>query len=114
MKKSISNLVHHAETSEKVIEQYLCDRMKFLGCLCLKYSNNNETGYPDRLVCLPGGKVMWVELKSKGQKPTKVQCLRHKELKDLGHKVHVIDSKEGVDEVARTVYEWLLFEDYEV
>jgi hypothetical protein len=57
------------------------------------------TGYPDRLVCLPHRNIVWVELKSKGKKPTKLQEIRHQELRDLDHKVWVISSKPEVDEL---------------
>ena len=49
MKKSIENIVQHAEVSEKAIERYLCDVVKKLGGVCLKYSNANMVGYPDRV-----------------------------------------------------------------
>lgn len=99
MKKSIENIVRHSEVSEKAIEAYLNKRAKENGLLCLKYANANVTGYPDRLVCIPGGFVVWVELKSKGKKPTKLQQIRHSELVSLGHEVHTIDSKSKVDEL---------------
>jgi hypothetical protein len=105
MKKSIANIVNHAEVSEKAIEAYLVKKTKEANLLCLKYSNVNVTGYPDRLVCLPNGKVIWVELKSKGKKPTKLQQIRHQELQDLGHNVWVIDSKEAVDLLVDCVVE---------
>ncbi len=97
MKQEIKNIVHHAEVSEKAIEKYLVERCREAGLLCLKYSNPNAVGYPDRLVCLPEGKIVWVELKSKGKKPTKLQQIRHKELQDHGQDVYVIDSKPEVD-----------------
>lgn len=99
MKKSIENIVRHSEVSEKAIEAYLNKRCKENGLLCLKYSNANVTGYPDRLVCCINGKVIWVELKSKGKKPTKLQEIRHQELRDLGHEVWVVSSKPEVDEL---------------
>ena len=99
MKKQVENIVRHSEVSEKAIEAYLVKRCKESGLLCLKYSNANTTGYPDRLVCLPHCNVVWVELKSKGKKPTKLQEIRHQELQDLGHQVFVISSKEGVDKL---------------
>lgn len=95
--RNIANLTRHSEVSEKVIEKYLTDRAKANGMLCLKYSNPNMTGYPDRLLLLPGGGVVWVELKSKGRKPTKIQQVRHAELSGLGHYVFVIDNKADVD-----------------
>ena len=97
MKKSIENILRHSEVSEKAIEKYLVKKVKTIGGVCLKYSNPNMDGYPDRLVVLPGGRASWVELKSKNKKPTKLQMLRHKQLADMGHNVNVVDSKNNVD-----------------
>lgn len=105
MKKSIENIVRHSEVSEKAIEAYLNKRAKESGLLCLKYSNSNVTGYPDRLVCIPGGVVVWVELKSKGKKPTKIQQMRMAELTGMGHLVRVIDNKADIDELIKTIKE---------
>lgn len=97
MKRSIENILHHSEVSEKAIEKYLVEKVKAIGGVCLKYSNPNMDGYPDRLVVLPGGLIRWVELKSKTKKPTRLQTLRHKQLADMGHDVFVIDCKNNVD-----------------
>lgn len=97
--KNVENLVCHAEVSEKVIEQYLVESAKQNGLLCLKYSNPNQSGYPDRLLVLPSGRVIWVELKSKGRKPTKLQQLRHERLACMDHRVYVIDSKSDIDKL---------------
>lgn len=99
MKKRIENIVRHSEVSEKAIEAYLNKQARENNLLCLKYANANAAGYPDRLVCIPGGKVVWVELKSKGKTPTKLQRVRHAELQGIGHRVLVIRSKEQVDEL---------------
>lgn len=97
--KSIENLTRHADFSEKAIERYLVDMAKQNGLLCLKYSNANMVGYPDRLLVLPGGGVVWVELKSKGRKPTRIQQLRMAELSAMGHEVKVIDNKADIDKL---------------
>lgn len=102
-KRSIENLTHHADVSEKAIERYLVEQAKQNGLLCLKYSNPNMVGYPDRLLVLPGGGVVWVELKSKGRKPTKIQQIRIAELIGMGHLVKVIDNKADIDELIKTI-----------
>ena len=71
-----------------------------MGGLCLKYASSTTTGYPDRLVLLPEGRVFWVELKTTGRKPGKKQQLRHQELRALGQTVYVVDSMSGVERVA--------------
>lgn len=92
--RRIAGLKQH---SEKVIERRLVVRCTQHGLICLKYSNANDTGLPDRLVLLPGGRVHWVELKSTGCKPTKLQTLQHDRLRAAGHEVTVVDTLEGVD-----------------
>lgn len=102
LKKAAANIADHAEVSEKAIELYLVEQAKQNGLLCLKYSNPNMVGYPDRLLVLPGGGVVWVELKSKGRKPTKIQQIRMSELTGMGHLVKVIDNKADIDELIKT------------
>ena len=81
--------------------------MKEIGLPCIKYSNANETGYPDRLIVLPASQCMWVELKSKGRKPSKVQQIRIDELQKRKHVVWVIDNKPLVDELKEALTKWL-------
>lgn len=97
MEKKIENIVKHADVSEKATEAYLVRRVKDLGGVCLKYSNPGVVGYPDRVAVLPGGVTVWVEVKSKGKRPNKVQQLRHEQLRRLGHTVAVVESKQQVD-----------------
>ena len=55
-----------------------------------------EAGIPDRLVILPGGKCIFVELKREGEKPRPIQDYRIQQLKFLGCDVLVVDSKEDI------------------
>lgn len=93
----VENIVRHAEVSEKAIERYLVERVKELGGICLKYSNPNMVGYPDRVALLPEGRTIWIELKSKGRKTSKVQAIRIAQLESIGHTVYVADSKESIN-----------------
>ena len=99
MKKNIANIVKHADVSEKMIERYLCDSIKQMGGVCLKYSNAGMVGYPDRICLLSGGVVFWVELKSKDGRLNEVQKIRIRQLRSMGHTVNVCRSKEDVDKV---------------
>lgn len=101
MSKGLSDIVNHADVSEKSIERYLVNQAKLNGLPCLKYSNPNMVGYPDRLLVLRGGSVIWIELKSKGRKPTKMQECRIAELRALGHTVEVIDNKADIDKLIK-------------
>lgn len=102
-KRKIENLTRHSEVSEKAIERYLVERAGEAGMPCLKYSNPNMVGYPDRLLVVPGGAVAWVELKSKGRKPSMIQRQRIAELERLGHYVCVIDNKADVDNLINDI-----------
>ena len=102
MKKKIADIVNHAEVSEKAIERYLVDEVKKLGGICLKYSNQNMAGFPDRLILLPGARTIWVELKSKGKHTTALQDIRLRALKKLGYDTYICDSKEAIDKIIKT------------
>lgn len=101
IKRGIKKLVRHAEISEKAIEAYLVRKVTAMGGECLKFSSHTDTGYPDRLLLLPGGKTIWVEVKSKGEKPRLLQEVRMARLRRLGFEAHVVDSREKVEEILK-------------
>ena len=82
---------------EKDIEKYLRDQVKKLGGKAYKFVSPGNSGVPDRMVCLPGGRIYFVELKAPGKKPTVLQLRQMKLLRDLGFNVKVLDCKPGVD-----------------
>lgn len=90
---------------ERNIETYLRNKVKAAGGWAPKWTSPGSNGVPDRIVFLPGGKVAYVELKAPGKKPTALQEVQHKRLRALGQTVHVIDSREGVDELIRELSE---------
>lgn len=49
---------------EKDIERKLVQEVKALGGLCLKFTSPGLAGVPDRIVILPGGRVIFVEMKA--------------------------------------------------
>ena len=83
--------------SEKDVEHHLCVRMSGLRGLCIKLLCSQFIGLPDRMCVFPGGKIIFVELKTTGQKPRRIQEIVHDKLRSVGAKVCVIDSIEGVD-----------------
>ncbi len=52
---------------------------------------------PDRIVLLPQGKIVFVELKAPGKEPRPIQKYRIKELTALGFRVEIIDGIEGIN-----------------
>ena len=90
---------------EKQIESHLMAKIKKTGGLALKFISPNYSGMPDRIVLIPNGRLYFVELKSKGKKPTPKQEKVHDLLRNLGFKVLVLDSKASVDEFVSGVLE---------
>ena len=86
--------------SENTPEAYLRDRVKALGGRSYKWVSPGCSGVPDRIVILPGGRAVFVELKSEGETSTKLQKKRQAELENLGCTVYRdIDTKEKVREM---------------
>lgn len=81
---------------EREIEKYLVERVTALGGIAYKFTSPQRMNVPDRIVVLPG-ELLFVELKAPGCKPNPGQLREHQRLRDLGQRVEVIDSKEGVD-----------------
>jgi len=82
---------------EKDIEQYLTTRVKALGGRAYKFVSPGNAGVPDRLVCLPGGRAVFAELKAPGRRPTALQKAQIARLDKLGFATYILDSKEAVD-----------------
>jgi hypothetical protein len=83
--------------SEKTLEARLVREIEARGGMALKYTSQFHRGIPDRICLLPGGVTVFVELKSTGQKPTKLQDHAMKQLEKLGFSTRVIDSTESLD-----------------
>ena len=82
--------------SEKVLERNLNKEVEALGGWSIKILSNFISGLPDRLVLL-NGRAYFVEVKSKGKKPSPIQRIVHKKLEALGFPVRVIDTTEKLN-----------------
>ena len=82
--------------SEKVVERKLVELVKINNGMCIKLLCDQLIGLPDRLCLFPGHKMAFVETKTTGQKPRRIQAYMHKKLRALGFRVEVIDSVEEV------------------
>lgn len=78
---------------ERHIEQALVKRVKELGGMAEKFISGRRS-VPDRLVTLPGGVIIFVELKNEGKHATPLQELDHERRRALGCDVRVINSME--------------------
>jgi Holliday junction resolvase len=84
---------------ERTIERRLVDKAKEAGGMAVKWTAPGFSGVPDRIVFMPGGRIIFIELKAPGKTLAPIQARVHKMLADLGVDVRVIDSTEGVDGV---------------
>jgi len=78
---------------ERHIEQALVKRVKELGGMAEKFISGRRS-VPDRIVTLPGGVIIFVELKNEGKHATPLQELDHERRRALGCDVRVINSME--------------------
>ena len=83
---------------ERDIEAYLVKRCKEIGALCDKFCSPQRRSVPDRLITF-GGRVLFVELKATGKRPTPAQVRDHERRRASGAEVVWLDSVGGVDEV---------------
>lgn len=78
--------------SEKYMERYLKVEIERKQGLCLKWVSPGTNGVPDRIVLMPNGKIYFIELKTLGQTPRKIQEVVHRMIRSKGFEVLVIDS----------------------
>jgi len=88
--------------SEKAVERKLVEMCKANGALCIKLLTYQFIGLPDRMCLFPNGVIIFIELKTTGEKPRKIQLSVHKKLRELGFRVEVIDT---IEKVENLIYE---------
>lgn len=91
---------------EQEIEQKLREAVKRMGGRAYKFISPGNVGVPDRIVIMPGGQVIFVELKTEVGRLTPVQKAQIGYLEGLGQDVRVLygvdDVKSFIDELARS------------
>jgi len=79
---------------ESYIEKRVCAYAVLLGWVHYKFSSPGNRGVPDRIL-LRKGRIIFIEFKATGKKPTKLQYYIHKIIRKLGFKVYVVDDIEA-------------------
>ena len=82
---------------EAKIEARLVARARSAGGEALKWSSPSNRGVPDRIVLLPGGRIVFVELKAPGRVPGAQQQAWLDRLAELGFEAAWVDSLAKVD-----------------
>ena len=92
------------QTLEKEVESYLVREAVKHGFLAVKFIPDQKKGMPDRLILLPQGRVVWVELKRpKGGRLSPMQKYQHQKLESLGHEVYVVATRAEVDALLQKI-----------
>ena len=88
---------------EKEIERRLGEMIKKRGGLYFKFVSPGTVGVPDRIVILPGGRIIFVELKTEIGRLSNIQKWQIQRLADQGAEVRKIkgwsEAKAFVEEV---------------
>lgn len=99
---------NEVRTIEKDIERWLGNQLKKLGCIYMKFVSPGNDGVPDRIVILPGGSVIFVELKSTQGKLMANQRVQISRLRKHGAIVFVLtgklDAKLFLDDIERVIH----------
>ncbi len=79
---------------EKEIEAKIVAFAKSKGILAYKFTSPARRSVPDRMFISVTGKVFFMELKRKGQKPTPAQAVEIDKIRAQGIQVFVVDDVE--------------------
>ena len=70
---------------EKELERTLIRSVESRGGKCLKWVSPGTTGLPDRIILLPKGRIIFVEMKRpKGSQVGALQCYWRQKIRELG------------------------------
>lgn len=82
--------------NELDIEEAACAEVsKRFGIVSLKLNVQSNTGWPDRMFLIPGGRPFYIEFKQPGEEPDPRQRLIHAQLKYLQYEVETHDTVQG-------------------
>lgn len=82
---------------ESALESRLVREVKNIGGVAAKWVSPGNSGVPDRIVILPNGMTVYVEMKAPGKPLQPLQVYWAKKLKSLGHQVYKLDSLEDIE-----------------
>lgn len=91
---------------ESTLECRLVREVERIGGLAPKWVSPGNRGVPDRLVILPNGRTVYVEMKAPGKPLEPLQEHWKRKLLKLGHRHYKIDSVEDIDRFIQEVRSW--------
>ena len=82
--------------AEKQLERRLVQGVKTMGGKAYKFVSPGNAGVPDRIVILPGGKILFAELKAHGGRLSDMQLYQIDQLRRLNAEVYTVWGEQGV------------------
>lgn len=83
------------------IEKRFVREAKKLGCMTRKLNGVGYRDWPDRLVMVPGGAIIFIEFKRPGEPLRESQASLHEDAAAIGHDWNVCDSWEHAINIVR-------------
>ena len=83
---------------ERDIEKKLLNAVRKMGGEAFKWVSPGNDGVPDRIVMLPGGRLIFVELKADRGRLSSVQKIHIRRIQQLGQDVEVVQGMAGLEE----------------
>ena len=72
-----------------------------MGGEAFKWTSPGNDGVPDRIVMLPGGRLIFVELKADRGRLEPIQKVQIRRIQKLGQEVYVVRGMDGLEEFLR-------------
>lgn len=89
---------------ESQIEKSLTERVKARGGLSYKFTSPMSPGVPDRILILPGGRTVYVELKTEVGRLAKIQEWQISEMRKRGVDVRVCKGIEAIKDLVEELF----------
>jgi hypothetical protein len=104
VKKEVCSMADRKTQLESEVEKYLREQVEKHGGKCVKFIPDFSRGFPDRIVILPKGILVWVETKRPvGGHVDTAQNVQHVILRRLGQRVEVVWTKEEADALLKSL-----------
>ena len=83
---------------ERDIEKKLVCEIRKMGGEAFKWTSPGNDGVPDRIVMLPGGRLIFVELKADRGQLSPIQKVQIRRIEKLGQEVCIVRGMDGLEE----------------